>query len=467
MFSTVDSAVFMTENLDLIPLYGPVYMGLIRAVEEMFSDGRMQTVVLQIIQHGVSIAGIAVLATAWRGRGRVFFVATLATIGGCFDLFAHGVQADALTVGEAAALLGQFFRIVLRGPSWARLASYSLLLVVLAMTRYHFLVFGAVLPIYQALRLVLSPASGSERARDFAFASGATAAGLVITAWALWAICLSLGTHPTLYAGRQGTHRMAEAASLLPPERRAEWIEGIEARTDDPAVQVAIHTMCSGPVNWVTAWQALQLEPALWGQDVDDVENRAFHTFAFGLDDPVVRAQWLHEMSEVFPSDDGFWSVEIEEAAQAAQVVSQPASQAIYPWLIGTTRPDDAARWNRLSEYSAPWLIPLGQYFVLRVPLAFAVVLSIVGLVFRTGEHDRQCACLALIATFVLSVAGLPSATSYRLAISCLRQCSSIQRFVPFYPRGVPSAKAGRTSRDHRRGSEPTGRPGAVIAQGR
>jgi hypothetical protein len=405
--SSIDSAVFMTENLDLVPLYGPVYMALIRAVEAVFSDARAQIVALQLIQHGVTVLGTTILATSCRGAARILLVSTLATIGGSFGLFEHGVSADALAIGESAALLGLFFRIVQHGSSTARLAGFSLLLALLALTRYHFLIFGAVLPIYTAIRLILSSEPMRQRMRDFVHGAASAGAGLLLMAMILWLACLCLGTHPTLYTGRQGTHRMAEAAQLLPPDRRSDWIETLEARSSDPPVRAAIRAMASGPVAWGPAWHALQRNPALWGRDVDAVEDDAFHVFAFALDDAAVRAQWRHEASQFFGPADGFWESEVEYAADAARTVIEPGSRATYPWLDAAARPADAARWTALAGAAAPWLIPLGQYLALKAPLATAAVLALLALCMPRSDKRRSVAAIALLLTMILCFAGI------------------------------------------------------------
>jgi hypothetical protein len=402
-----DSASNIAINLDTVPLYGPVYMGLLRLIKYTVHDGRDQITALQAIQHTVTVIGITILSTSYSDKLTIILSSAFATIGGCFCLFSHGISVDALVVGESSALLGIFFRIVRQGPSRVRLILYSVILALLALTRYHFVIFGLALPIHAALGLIGARSEWRLRVRHFISASANAAAGFLIMALALWTVCLALGTHPTLYSGRQGSHRMAEAARLLPADQRSQWIERLAMRTSDPQVQLAIRIMASGPIDWFTSWKTLQRNPALWGRNIDALEDRAFQVFAFALDDPVVRTQWLHQYAQFFGPDDGFWYGEVALSAGAAGILIEPQSRAAYPWLKEAALPADAERWTELDTRAKPWLAPLSRYMALEVPLLATLILSVLALLLPGYEKNGASASLTLLLVMVISFTGI------------------------------------------------------------
>ncbi len=407
VLSSIDSAVFMTESTDLIPLYGPIYMILIKAVETLFSDGRTQIITLQIIQHICTILGTTVFATAFKTPWRIAFASIFLSIGTGFGFFEHGITADALAIGEAAALLGISFRIARDGFSRGRIAAFCAGEIMLGLTRYHFMVFAAILPIYFSLCFIVAQKPFAARMRDTALSYMTFTVALAAMFILLWNSCLCLGTHPSLFPGRQGTHRIAEAARMVPDAKRAMWIASLQARTDDPAVRIAMATMATGPVAWFPAWQSLERDPALWGRDVDTVEDTAFHVFAFALDDPVVLAQWRREIAVFGGSNSGFWWDALSETDDAATAVRTPQSRQTYPWLNSAIRAEDAPRWHAIVTAIQPSLSFVGRYFAFRLPAILTIAMIAVALV-RRGNDTRDALCAAaLLGTLLLSVLGI------------------------------------------------------------
>jgi hypothetical protein len=404
---TIDSSANMALNIESVPLYGPVYMGLLRLVKNCFDNGRSQITVLQILQHSLEILSIIIISFAFRKKISVLLMSSFCTIGGCFGLFSHSVSGDGLAVAESTALLGIFFWVVRHGSSPLRLVAYAVLLAVLALTRYHFMIFGLALPLYSALRLIGTRREFRMRVRHVVSASAATAGGVLLMALTLWTVCLALDTRPSLYSGRQGSHRMAEAARLLPDDQRGQWIERLAARAPDHPVQTAIRVIAAGPIDWYTSWKNLQLVPELWDQDIDALEDSAFHVFAFALDDPAVRAQWLHQATQFFGSGSGFWYDEIHVSALEAARALTAESRATYPWLQEAIRPSDADRWAALDTGAKPWLAPLGKYLALEVPMLATLLLSTLALLLPRYEKKGAIASLTLLLVMVLSFAGI------------------------------------------------------------
>jgi hypothetical protein len=264
-----------------------------------------------------------------------------------------------------------------------------------------------VLPLYFSLRLL----TGSRLSRriyllEFARASAALIAGLVLMSIILDASCVFLGARPTVYTGRQGSYRMWVTARLVPEDQRQAWIDSLAARSEDPAVAFAIRTMCIEQP-WAGAWQKLQSASLLWARDVDEVEDEAFRIYGRALDDPWIRKQWFDHFAALFdvtparsngigPGGDGIWLDILKYSRWSLGEYHKPALATAYPWLDGAVDPQDTARFDNLLDRMAPDLSGVSGYFTLVIPLFVVCIGSGLLIVVQPSRRAQGHAGLAL-----------------------------------------------------------------------
>ncbi len=353
-----DSVIWLLWQLPWIPHHAPVYPLIMSFLERVTGDnpaGMLRGAML--IQHSLQVVGVAWVATAFRGPGRILLVSAAASLGTSYGLFSHGLFTEGLANPLLLLFLGALLRLWRDGPTRRVMVVLALTLLLASLSRYVLIVLAGMPVLFLLLDALLRHRLRTGwRAVGLAvvLTVGVVGANSAINAWL--SVLLDAQTAPVL--GRAAVYRIQEAYELVPPGERADWMAALQARTDDPQVRAALPMMATAENPWTGPRDALSATQALYGRHPDVLMAAGFRAFWL-WPNAWVWTQWMQEFSraafgpEPWGGASGQMRRLLEESAVSIESVFPRDPRAVAAVTATGTGADDpatAARYRALAE---------------------------------------------------------------------------------------------------------------------
>lgn len=299
IWNGTDSSGFLLLQLDFIPHFPPLYPAFMALVLQLFGVTETAIRFVQLVQHFLTILGIAYLAAAFTQPRIVLLVSTFGSVAACLALFANGIFTEGLATPFLLLFFGSLIRMHLRGWQWSVATIAFVSILAAALTRHALIVFVVAFPAYWGL-VVLFTRQYLGRNRLQPLVYSCVMCGLVIATTGLVSklACFSLDKSCISIVGRAGVYRMQDALALVPERDRQVYIQSLQLRASEDKQKAAIAIMMTAAGPWFGVYETIRKDPRFDGENPDALMNAGFWLFATSFDRHSLD-QWQNEIAKV------------------------------------------------------------------------------------------------------------------------------------------------------------------------